>query len=120
MATHSSVLPWRIPWTEEAHPQVRRQFCLSASGDSHFGQDVPHDLPILVLSDVRELKDRRKEEAENKFLSELEEPLVDTWPHCLSLALAMMDSRPGWSSVTAPDLQAMWPCFPIPHGAPCS
>ena len=32
MATHSSILAWEIPWTEEA-----------VAGDSLWGRRVPHD-----------------------------------------------------------------------------
>lgn len=45
------------------HPlQLPHQVSLSLLGNSHFGQDVPHNLPILILGDVRELGDREEKE----------------------------------------------------------
>lgn len=38
------------------------QASVSFLHNSHFGEDVPHNLPVLILCDVRELGDREEKE----------------------------------------------------------
>ena len=44
MATHSSILAWKIPWTEEPGE-------LQSMGSQRVGQDFRSLVPTLILSD---------------------------------------------------------------------
>ena len=48
MATHSSLLAWKIPWTEEA---VR----LQSMGSRRVGQDLATSLSLSLLSQIQKM-----------------------------------------------------------------
>ena len=82
MATHSSILAWRIPWTEEPDrlqsmgSQSRTQ--LSDWARTHTGCDIAMHFDTIIAIKIINIS-----VPPVPFCSELQPPLDSFWSHCL-------------------------------------